>query len=824
MADRIMTIVARGVWIFGAVVGCNTVANSPPPVAPEVSVSPASQVAEGMPAAMAALAQEDPLAALKIIQPLAEAGFADAQHALGFLYDLGLGVPYDPAAGVRWQTKAAEQKHYWAILYLGWKYRVGLGMEKADPKRGDELQAVLFQQKPTERVVPDSWLKVNGVNFRPDYGRAQRWLVAQSNRGDVAACEVLAEYALIGLGARANAQEHLRWLALAAERGKASALERLANYYAMGLFVAENATLAADYLEKAAAAGSAAAQYRLGENYRKGKGRPVDLTKAVAWYRRAADQQHLPAINQLADLLRKGGEGVPADHPEALRLSRQAAALGNAEAMTEVAGMLRRGEGVAKDVQEAFRLYQAAAEKGYAYAKLMTGWMLKYGELGEPDYAEAKRWFELAAQDKTETAMRELGSLYYEGKGVAKDMALAFLWFERAAREGDGWCQDAVGSMLASGLGVEKDEAEAVTWFELAAKQNVASAATNAGVCYHRGVGVSPDPTKAMAYYRQALSLGQGKVAALLAHAMMVRPMENSADFFQEVTEHLLAREGALTPEEQVSLARLLLFPKNPLADPAKGLAILEKHKQEQPVARLLLALEYLRGERALEGRRLMKAAAEENTQAAKYFLGLACMLGVGGPRDEAEGRRLLLEEAGTPPEVLAYIQYRGLGQAADLEAAVQQVRRVADKGSKHAQAALSKNESLAILEAFFQNQPSPKQIAQTPAMSTEGNQRPKIITTCSPVYPYLASCLGVTGSAMVEFIVDQQGQPRDFVVTGATLPDFADAAVQALIQWKFSPGRKNGRLINVRVAQKIDFTLDTALPAPQEIVLSPLF
>ncbi|MDO9632998.1 MAG: tetratricopeptide repeat protein, partial [Humidesulfovibrio sp.] len=60
----------------------------------------------------------------------AEAGFADAQCTLGFLYAKGSGVPTDPARAAWWLRKAADQGIAWAQNYLGVMYFEGTGVPK----------------------------------------------------------------------------------------------------------------------------------------------------------------------------------------------------------------------------------------------------------------------------------------------------------------------------------------------------------------------------------------------------------------------------------------------------------------------------------------------------------------------------------------------------------------------------------------------------------------------------------------------------------------------------------------------------------------------
>ena len=68
--------------------------------------------------------------AARMMRELAEAGLAEAQASLGFMYDVGKGVVQDHAEAVKWYRKAAEQNFTHAQLNLGWMYAEGEGVAK----------------------------------------------------------------------------------------------------------------------------------------------------------------------------------------------------------------------------------------------------------------------------------------------------------------------------------------------------------------------------------------------------------------------------------------------------------------------------------------------------------------------------------------------------------------------------------------------------------------------------------------------------------------------------------------------------------------------
>ena len=77
---------------------------------------------------LAAFNAGDYATALKEWTPLAEAGDAYTQHALGLGYLSGTGVPQDYAEAVKWLRLAAEQGHARAQLNLGRIHEEGQGV------------------------------------------------------------------------------------------------------------------------------------------------------------------------------------------------------------------------------------------------------------------------------------------------------------------------------------------------------------------------------------------------------------------------------------------------------------------------------------------------------------------------------------------------------------------------------------------------------------------------------------------------------------------------------------------------------------------------
>lgn len=74
--------------------------------------------------------QGDYRTAVKLLEPLANAGDAQAQGALGYFYDKGLGVPVDHERAFNWYMSAAKQGDAGAEMNLCVSYAEGIGVPK----------------------------------------------------------------------------------------------------------------------------------------------------------------------------------------------------------------------------------------------------------------------------------------------------------------------------------------------------------------------------------------------------------------------------------------------------------------------------------------------------------------------------------------------------------------------------------------------------------------------------------------------------------------------------------------------------------------------
>jgi TPR repeat protein len=92
----------------------------------------------GWDAGLAAYETADFSAAMREWQPLAEQGDARAQEMLGYMYDLGEGVPENDGVAAAWYLRAANQGSADARINLGLLYATGSGVPR------DALRAYMW--------------------------------------------------------------------------------------------------------------------------------------------------------------------------------------------------------------------------------------------------------------------------------------------------------------------------------------------------------------------------------------------------------------------------------------------------------------------------------------------------------------------------------------------------------------------------------------------------------------------------------------------------------------------------------------------------------
>ena len=88
-------------------------------------------------------------------------------------------------------------------------------------------------------------------------------------------------------------------------------------------------------------------------------------------------------------------------------------------------------------------------------------------------------------------------------------------------------------------------------------------------------------------------------------------------------------------------------------------------------------------------------------------------------------------------------------------------------------------------------------------------DQQPVARFQARPNYPYELKRDAVSGSVLVDFIVDTSGTVRNAHAISATNPGFEASAVDAVAKWKFAPGRKNGHAVYTHMQVPVEFRIE---------------
>lgn len=239
----------------------------------------------------------------------------------------------------------------------------------------------------------------------------------------------------------------------------------------------------------------------------------------LAWARAGEAVQNTRAMVILGHMLSK------TDRPEAIRLYRAAAELGDTEAMRNLASAYLEGDGVEKNAPEALRLYTAAAEKGdgsaiYTLVNLYSGrgsiprdpealarWQaaqrenneprIEMGSLPPPSPPVDKAPLLEAARAGDPVAMRKLAAAYEADYADKAAPAEAFRWYKAAAEKGDASGMFSLGQAYRSGRVVKADDKLGVEWIIKSAKAGNRTAMYNLSTMYARGDGVKADAEQA---------------------------------------------------------------------------------------------------------------------------------------------------------------------------------------------------------------------------------------------------------------------------------------------------------------------------------------
>jgi protein TonB len=88
-------------------------------------------------------------------------------------------------------------------------------------------------------------------------------------------------------------------------------------------------------------------------------------------------------------------------------------------------------------------------------------------------------------------------------------------------------------------------------------------------------------------------------------------------------------------------------------------------------------------------------------------------------------------------------------------------------------------------------------------------DKRPTSTKQVAPIYPMDARRRGLSGSVHAGFVIDKRGNVVSVRVIRSTDKIFERPTIDSLRQWRFTPGEKNGRVVNTKADITIPFNIE---------------
>ncbi|KAM3938148.1 protein sel-1 homolog 3 [Leptodactylus fuscus] len=433
-------------------------------------------------------------------------GYHKASYLLAVMYEIGLGVPSDPAEALLYNLVGAQGDDRLALLKLGYKHFQGIDNHTLDLDVSFSYYMNVAKKTPKDRLTRNAdqafveTIRLMDEDILKEQTRENDdlflWLKQNAERGDVYAQHRLAQMLFWGQqGVTKNTRAAIEWY----ERGALENEEPVIMYdYAVLLFkgdgVQMNKKMALKLMKKSAAKGQVEALNGLGwyyHNFRK------DYIRAVKYWRKAYEKGNADAAFNLGVMYLYGtypGEDG-ANETQAYEFMLKASEGGHLEASINVAQYLMTGilDGVQRNPSTAILLAKFVAEQngniGLVIRKAVNAYL--DGALDEAFLnliltAEAGvemsqtnvaylceehlalpttplghicswRYYNMSVHQHNPSnyALLKLGDMYYYGcTNQHKDLELSMKLYTRAALQGDSQGFFNLGQLAQEGISI----------------------------------------------------------------------------------------------------------------------------------------------------------------------------------------------------------------------------------------------------------------------------------------------------------------------------------------------------------------------------------
>ncbi len=234
--------------------------------------------------ARAAYKKRDYANTAKLLQPLVDAGNADAMVLLGRMHLAGQGVVKDESVALELFKKSADANNAEGVFYLGRQTHLGNGLPK------DEKQAVALYLKAAQMGDANAQLWYALSIYRgyggmvADKPASFAWFQRAAEQGNSAAQNWMGILHDAGDGVEKNPYEAIKWFRKSAQQMDSGGQRSLGIRYALGLGVARDDAEALKWLLSAAYLRDVDAMHWVGSFYENGRSVVADPVAAHMWY------------------------------------------------------------------------------------------------------------------------------------------------------------------------------------------------------------------------------------------------------------------------------------------------------------------------------------------------------------------------------------------------------------------------------------------------------------------------------------------------------------------------------------------------------------
>lgn len=438
---------------------------SSPTVGTEVLAGEADSPAKK---ALAAFREGHHAEAVKLAQPLAEKGNADAIYLIGYAYETGQGLEVSRELALEQYRKAAATGHKDSIYRLSFILLASEDEAERSQARDALEKASKDDPAVAGRILGEAYLR-GRLTKEPDFDKAVTWWTTAATAGDVPSLLLLARL----------------------HEGQFGFADRKDVKKVLG------------YYTKAAGLGDAPSMVALGSRLLNGDKDNRNEKDGREWLKKAIDAKEYSAFLALGDF----EENVNKDPKAALAIYERGKDVGQVDCVLRVAYAYTEGKGTDKDPLRGASLLESAAKAGNPTAHYRLA--VKGLSAAKPDLLQGYGHLLAAATGGLPEAQNELGLFYLSGKLVAADAPAGVAWLTRAAQGGLALAQNNLGALFEQGAGVPQNITNAVQYYSLAANQGHAGATLALARIVSKGTGVIADLPKAWALASLAAERGE---------------------------------------------------------------------------------------------------------------------------------------------------------------------------------------------------------------------------------------------------------------------------------------------------------------------------